>query len=125
MLLKLILSADVKAGGISVALVVSSSDDDLFSGDCGRSFLGWAHSGNQVGFGTLGCLLIWGCGHISLFLLFALSLCSLSHVTHSTGGIPSLLTGFSPVELWSVDTSQPVCQYLGLAGSGIFHPGIF
>lgn len=31
MLLKLILSADVKAGGISVALVVSSSDDDLFS----------------------------------------------------------------------------------------------
>lgn len=105
MLLKLILSADVNVGGIAVALVISSSDDDLFSADCGRSFLGWAQSGNQVIFGILRCLLILGCGHIPPLLLFALSLLFLL-LSRGTlcWEMLSLLMGLSPVELWSVDT---------------------
>lgn len=88
-------------------LVVSSSDNDLFS----TNWLIIFRVGSVMklsNFWNVGVLVnfgVWAYFPISSVC----SLCSLSHVTQSTEGIPSFLMGFSPVGLWSVDTSQPVC----------------
>jgi len=72
-------------------------------------------------FGYLAVLVtfgVWACFPISPFCFFSVLLIS-CNILH--WGISSLLAGFSPVELWSEDTSQLVCQYLRLAGAGVFH----
>lgn len=112
-LLKLILSADVKVGGIAVSVVFLHLTM-IFQ--C-RPWLMISRVGSvrkSIYFWHFGLLVNFGVWAYFLMSWFALPLCSLPHVTHSIQGIPSFLRGFSLVELWSVDALQPVCQYLGL-----------